>query len=168
MTTNSAGMVYVETSIISYLTARSPRELLAAAWQASTIDWWDNHRHRFQLFTSELTFQEASRGDRAASARRLAALEYVTLLEVTGVMRQFADVIVKEEVLPASAWIDAAHIAVCGVSGIDYLLTWNFHHLTNPRTRNLIHALCERYGYTSPQICSPFELIGLTGEIIDG
>ena len=74
MTTNSVGMVYVETSIISYLTARSPRELLAAAWQATTIDWWDNHRHRFQLFTSELTFQEASRGDRAASARRLAGL----------------------------------------------------------------------------------------------
>ncbi len=168
MTTNSAGTVYIETSVVSYLTARSPRELMAAAWQAATVDWWDNHRNRFQLFTSELTFQEASRGDKEASARRLAALDDVTILQVNSIMRQFADVIVQERVLPASAWIDAAHIAVCAISGIDYLPTWNFHHLTNVQTRNLVHALCEQHGYTSPQICTPFELMSLSGEINNG
>ena len=168
MTTNSAGMVYVETSIISYLTARSPRELLAAAWQAATIDWWDNHRHRFQLFTSELTFQEASRSDRAASARRLAALEGMIVLPYTDAVDRLVAVFTRSSAVPEGSRDDAVHIAEAAVHGIDYLLSWNFRHLNNVVAQPLIRALCDQEGYTSPQICSPFELIGLTGEIIDG
>ena len=63
MTISNAGTVYIETSVVSYLTARAPRELLAAAWQAATIDLWDEHRSRYQLFTSQLTLDEASQGD---------------------------------------------------------------------------------------------------------
>lgn len=44
--------VYVETSIVSYLTARPTNDLLAAAWQKITSDWWDTQRSRFSLYTS--------------------------------------------------------------------------------------------------------------------
>jgi hypothetical protein len=46
--------VYIETSIVSYLTARPTRSILAAAWQQATEDWWSFQRSRFELFTSEL------------------------------------------------------------------------------------------------------------------
>ncbi|HIJ57099.1 MAG TPA: hypothetical protein HPQ03_13390 [Deltaproteobacteria bacterium] len=55
--------VYLETSIISYLTARPSSDLLAAALQKVTIDWWDTQRIRFDLFASEIVIEEAGRGD---------------------------------------------------------------------------------------------------------
>ena len=49
--------VYVETSVVSYLTARAASSLLAAAWQTATVEWWDAHRPRFDLCTSVLTIE---------------------------------------------------------------------------------------------------------------
>jgi hypothetical protein len=51
--------VYIETSIVSYLTARPSSDLLAAAWQKVTIDWWDTQRQRFDLFVSGIVVEEA-------------------------------------------------------------------------------------------------------------
>ena len=45
--------VYIETSIVSYLTARPARDLLAAAWQNATNRWWETRRQLFELFTSQ-------------------------------------------------------------------------------------------------------------------
>lgn len=49
--------VYVETSILSYLTARPSRDLLAAAHQQVTRGWWEEQRSRFQVFVSPLVEQ---------------------------------------------------------------------------------------------------------------
>ncbi|HKZ41461.1 MAG TPA: hypothetical protein VJ044_10895, partial [Candidatus Hodarchaeales archaeon] len=66
--------VYIETSIISYLTARPSRDLLATAWQQVTIDWWDTQRDRFDLYTSDIVIEEVGRGDDLAISRRLETL----------------------------------------------------------------------------------------------
>ena len=66
--------VYIETSIISYLTARPSSNLIAAAWQKETTDWWESQRHRFSLCVSDLVIEEAGRGDKGAARRRLAKL----------------------------------------------------------------------------------------------
>jgi hypothetical protein len=81
--------VYIETSIISYLVARPSRDLLAAAWQKVTIDWWDTQRDRFDLYTSDLVIEEAGRGDDSAVSRRLAALAWIPSLEITPVLHKF-------------------------------------------------------------------------------
>jgi hypothetical protein len=75
--------VYIETSIISYLTARPSRDLLAAAWQKVTIDWWETQRYRFDLYTSDIVIEEAGRGDDTAVFRRLEALAAIPPLEIT-------------------------------------------------------------------------------------
>ncbi len=75
--------VYIETSIISYLTARPSRDLLAAAWQKVTIDWWDTQRDRFNLYTSDIVIEEAARGDDSAVFRRLQVLAGIPALEIT-------------------------------------------------------------------------------------
>ena len=41
--------VCLETTIPSYLTSRPSRDLLVAAHQQITSDWWNDHRHRFSL-----------------------------------------------------------------------------------------------------------------------
>ena len=44
--------VYLETTIPSYLTARPSRDLVTAAHQQITREWWDTRRHAFDLFVS--------------------------------------------------------------------------------------------------------------------
>ena len=72
--------VYIETSVISYLTARSSNNLIAAAWQKETIDWWETQRERFDWYISEVVIEEAGRGDDLAASRRLQALEDIEVL----------------------------------------------------------------------------------------
>ncbi len=55
--------VYIETSIVSYLTARPSNNLIAAAWHKETVDWWETQRDRFDLYISEVVVEEAGRGD---------------------------------------------------------------------------------------------------------
>jgi hypothetical protein len=50
--------VYLETSIISYLTARPSRDIIIAAHQELTNEWWENRRKRFDLFVHSLLFRK--------------------------------------------------------------------------------------------------------------
>ena len=162
MTNENTKIVYVETSVVSYLTARATSNLLAAAWQAATAEWWDTHKSRFELCTSALTIEEAGRGSREAAARRLKALGGIAMLPITETAINLADALIRRRVLPGSALNDAVHIAVSAVHGVDYLLTWNFRHLANAETKPLVRELCEVQGYPSPEICTPSELMGGT------
>lgn len=152
--------VYIETSVVSYLTARPTSNLVAAAWQKTTADWWDAHRPRFDIRTSDLTIEEAGRGNPQAAARRLEALDGIPILPITGPVVELSAALLHGRALPSNAQNDAIHIGVSAVHGVDYLLTWNFRHLANAETRGTIRSVCERQGFTSPEICTPSELIG--------
>lgn len=152
--------VYVETSILSYLTARPSRDLLAAAHQQITREWWDNHRTRFDIFVSPLVVEESKRGDQDAASRRVVAIEGLQVLEVVEEAYELASALIREGALPPSAQDDAAHIALAAVHGMDYLLTWNCRHIGNAETKPVIRSVCARNGYTCPEICTPEELMG--------
>ncbi len=162
MSTQNTKTVYVETSVVSYLTARATSNLLAAAWQTATAEWLDTHKPRFELRTSSPTIEEAGRGSQEAAARRLEALGGIAVLPITDAAVKLADVLIHRRVLPVSALNDAIHIAVSAVHGVDYLLTWNFRHLANAETRPLVREIIELQGYPSPEICTPSELMGGT------
>ena len=72
--------VYIETSIVSYLTARPSNNLIAAAWQQMTLEWWEQRRERFELFTSDATIEEAGKGDYGAAQARLEVLNALPLV----------------------------------------------------------------------------------------
>lgn len=152
--------VYVETSILSYLTARPTRDLMAAARQQITRDWWDTHRMRFDLFVSPLVDQEAKRGDPDAARRRVEALGNLPALEVVDEAYDLAAALIAEGALPPSAEDDAAHIALAAVHGMDYLLTWNCRHIDNAETKPIVRSVCIAHGYSCPEICTPEELMG--------
>ena len=61
--------VYIETSIVSYLVADPSRDLLTAANQQVTRDWWQQRRTGFVCVASQEVVAEASRGD-AEQVRR--------------------------------------------------------------------------------------------------
>ena len=152
--------VYVETSVISYLAAKPSRNILAAAWQQTTREWWDKRRTHFQLFTSALVIAEAAEGDSEAARRRLEKLRGIPDLEVTDAAAILAKRLVGGGALPGEALDDAMHIAVAAVHGVDYLLTWNYRHLDNAERKPLVRSVCAAAGYECPEICTPQELMG--------
>jgi len=152
--------VYVETSILSYLAARPSRDLLAAARQQVTREWWDAHRARFELFASPLIDQEARRGDPDAARRRVEALGDLPLLEIAEEVYDLAAALIAEGALPSSAGGDAMHIALAAVHGMDYLLTWNCRHIDNAEIKPMVRSICAARGYSCPEICTPEELMG--------
>lgn len=151
--------LYVETSIVSYLTARPSRDIITAARQEITREWWNARRARFQLFTSEFTVEEAEEGDLEAAGRRLDALSEAEELELHEEARPLARTLVEDGPLPEKAALDALHIAVCTTSEMDYLLTWNMKHIANAAMRNQIEEICRSIGYEPPIMCTPEELM---------
>lgn len=124
--------VYLETTIISYLVGWLNRhDLYVAANQEFTRDWWLKRRHDFDLFASAIVVKEARDGEPELASARLAYLKDVTLLEVTEEANQLKGDLLRGAALPAKAELDALHIAVATVHGLDYLLSWNCRHIAN-------------------------------------
>ena len=67
--------VYIETSVVSYLTARPSRDLVTAAYQEITREWWRSARGTYEWVASELVAAEAGAGDPDAAAYTGHALE---------------------------------------------------------------------------------------------
>lgn len=156
---NETKTVYLETTIVSYLAALPSRDLIKAARQELTWEWWNERRGCYHLYVSQLVAREAAQGDAAAAKRRLELLSGIPLLDVTDEAIEVAAALIFEERLPAVAADDALHIAVAAVHGVDYLLTWNCTHLANASLRDDVRfALLER-GYDPPSVCTPDELM---------
>ena len=151
--------LYVETSVVSYLTARPSRDIITAARQQLTQKWWRT-RGRYELFASQFVLEEAEAGDKQAARQRLKVLKGLPLLPASAEADVLAKSLRQGVPLPERAAIDALHLAVAVVGGMDYLLTWNFKHLANAALRNRIEDLCRTNGYQPPVICTPEELLG--------
>jgi hypothetical protein len=152
--------VYIETSIISYLTARPSRNLIVAARQQQTWDWWENHRQKYDLYSSNLVIAEASKGDAKQSKRRILALKNIARLGINTACEELAEKIITQSTIPDNAQDDALHIAITSYHGMTFLLTWNFRHLANAHIIPKVRKLVVESGYQFPQICTPEELIG--------
>ena len=151
--------VYIETTIPSYLTAWPSRDLVTAAHQQVTREWWETRRNDFDLFVSAIVIEEARAGDERAAARRLEAVEDLPLLELTGEVTGFSEKLIELHMIPEEKAEDALHVAVAVVHGMDYLLTWNLSHIANAEVRNKIERACRFMGYEPPTICTPEELL---------
>lgn len=115
--------VYIETTVVSYLTARRTTDVIRQGQQEITKQWWDNRRPEFALFTSQFVLDEAAAGDAAAAADRLATLVGIDLLSIGPEVPPLASHLLTTGALPMKARLDALHLAVAAVNGLEYLLT---------------------------------------------
>jgi hypothetical protein len=152
--------IYIETTIPSYLTARPSRDIVQAARQQLTREWWDVERRNYDLCISQIVLDEAAAGDAEAAQRRMAVIDTLPLLDLTFEVDGLAETIMQSGLLPASASRDAVHIAVTAVHQVHFLLTWNCRHIANATIfRDLQHIIMSA-GYDVPVICTPEELLG--------
>ena len=150
--------VYVETTIVSYLVAGPTKDVVQAAHQRVTREWWAA-RNRFELFVSAAVVAEARRGDVTAAARRLGALSGIPQLSAGPRVGTLVQALLRPGVLPKPARVDAVHVAIAAIHGVDYLLTWNLRHLANAALRGKIDEVCRAAGVVPPIICTPEELM---------
>lgn len=152
--------IYIESTIPSYVVARPARDLLQAARQQLTRDWWEFHREQHELFTSQVVLDEIAAGERTMAERRLELMAGLSLLISTPDVETLADDVLKSGLLPATADGDAAHIALATAYGMDILLTWNCRHIANAAIVGRLRKLVAERGYTLPEIYTPEELLG--------
>lgn len=155
--------VYIETSVISYLTAWRSRDLVIAGNQETTREWWDR-RNEFDIFISQFVLDEAAAGDPGAANARIDALKGIRELEVVEQVIEIGQELIMQTALPAKAKLDALHIAVAALHRMNFLLTWNCTHIANPMQRPMIESVIRGFGYAPPVICTPQELLGALNE----
>jgi len=151
--------VYIETTVVSYLAARPSRDLIVAAHQQVTVEWWENELPKLEPFISPLVIEEASRGDEAASKLRLEKISEFSVLEITSDVRDLAELYFEKILIPDKARGDAFHLAVATYHGMDFLVSWNFSHILNARVRAVIQEVNAFRGISTPIICTPEELM---------
>ena len=151
--------VYIETSVISYLTAKPSRDLIVTAHQQITIDWWGNALPNYEAFISPIVLEEISGGDDSAVQSRLEKVSTFPVLEVLPEIRNLADVYFSSLEIPEKARADAYHLAIASWHGVDFLVSWNCTHIVNGRIKMLIEEINARQGIRTPIICTPEELM---------
>jgi hypothetical protein len=156
--------VYLETTIIGYLAMRLSRDLLVAANQQLTRDWWDNHRHKYESVISRFVIDECAKGDPTAAQERQTYINELQLINLPADVKPLADALLSRVSLPKKAEYDALHISAAAVNGVEYLLTWNCSHIANPALRRKIDAICRDLGHEPPVICTPQELMEINHE----
>lgn len=152
--------VYIETTIISYLVGRlNRRDLYVAANQEFTRQWWAEQKDAFHLYASVIVRDEAADGDGTLASARLAYLDETTLLQVDADSEHLQAAILRDTGIPRKAELDALHIAIAAVNGMDYLLTWNCRHIANAFILPRVYSVCRSAGFEPPLICTPPELM---------
>ncbi len=151
--------VYVDTTVVSYLTAKPSREIVTAAHQQITLEWWLSADSRFNLVASDLVIEEAGGGDPPAARARLTALEGLEIIDATTESEALTEELLASGALPPAAGRDAAHVATAVTNGVDYLVTCNLRHMANAPVRAAIERACRRAGYRHTAICTPEELL---------
>jgi hypothetical protein len=152
--------IYIETTIPSYYVSRPSRNVVQLARQELTREWWDFHRSRYDLFTSQVVLEEAADGEAVMAQDRLDLLAGIPLLDINDEVAELAEELVESGILPVIAARDAIHIASSAVHRMQFLLTWNCRHIANPHLRERIRVCFSRHGVDLPVICTPEEFIG--------
>ncbi len=152
--------VYIETTIPSYLTARPSRDLLVAAHQQLTRDWWESRSAAFDLYVSEAVLEEAAAGDSSVARMRLDLLAGIPVLALSSEILKVAEALVAVGPIPGKAAGDALHIAIATGYACEYLLTWNCRHIANAEIQRAAALVVRKQGFELPTICTPEELMG--------
>lgn len=151
--------VYIESTIPSFLTARTSVNQKAMWKKRQTQIWWDKKRGLYRCYTSNFTLEEIQRGDPDAAARRLRVMSDIHELFLIDEIEPLANSLIRLLGIPEKAFIDAYHLAVTICHQLDFLLTWNCTHLANPEIQKCLFDYCRFNDLHMPILCTPADFI---------
>lgn len=150
--------LYVESSVISYLTARPASVELKRAHQHLTATWW-KRRNEWDCFLSPLVMFEIAQGDPEAAKRRYEKARLLSVFPDSSNAGSLADLLVARKLVPEASASDALHLALAATHHAHYLLTWNQAHLDNIELRSRIEDLIRGWGLTPAKVLTPERLL---------
>lgn len=151
--------VYIESTVISYVTAKPSRDLIVAAHQQITTEWWASVRPKVDCFISPFVIQEISAGDEEAAKKRLETVGDLPVLEVNKEIQQLAQRYFDALEIAEKAKLDASHLAVAVWHEVDYLLSWNCKHIVSGRVKKMLEKINTDLNMKTPVFCTPEELM---------
>ena len=155
---------YLKTTIPSYLAAYPSRDLIIAAHQQITSEWWQTANTRFNLFISEAVLAEIRYGDEDAASRRLKIIEGIPVLAINEDILFLIQSYGEKLGLKGRAKADIPHFAFAVSYKMDYLITWNCAHIANGEIiRRLMNVNSELNRHT-PLIVTPDEILETLGD----
>jgi predicted nucleic acid-binding protein len=152
-------IVYLETSVISYLTARPSRDLIVAAHQQLLHEWWDKIQPQVECVVSPFVLEEIAKGDKQAARRRLELVANLVALPHNDEIEQLAHRYFTALQIPEKSKLDAFHLAIGVWHQVDYILSWNCSHIVNTRARTILQAINSQLGLVTPIVCTPEEFM---------
>ncbi|MBC7708817.1 MAG: type II toxin-antitoxin system VapC family toxin [Rhizobacter sp.] len=152
-------IVYIETSVISYLTSRPTADPIKSAWQAVTAQWWNTKLTQVTACVSPYVIEEISAGDPQAAQQRIKMIRPSTVLDTNDQIEARADFLLLGGGLPPKARFDALHIACAAFHNVNVVMTWNFKHIANPVQLPVMRGLCAARGFRLPELVSPLEMM---------
>ncbi len=150
--------VYIESTILSYLVSSPSRDVIVAARQAVTREWWEFDAPNFDLVLSQVVLDEIAAGNPLQAKNRMKYASKISALEISESAVELAQAIQQRGLVPPNEARDALHISVATVWKIDYLLTWNCKHIANAQIIKQLQNYVKTYGYDLPIICTPESL----------
>jgi predicted nucleic acid-binding protein len=151
--------VYIETTVISYLTAKPSRDLLIAAHQQVTHEWWEKALSHLEVFVSSIVLEEILKGDEQAAKLRFERVSSFPLLEVLPEVRDLAESYFSAIEIPEKARGDSYHLALATWHGMDFMVSWNCTHIVSGRVKRIVEEINATYGIRTPIVCTPEELM---------
>jgi predicted nucleic acid-binding protein len=151
--------VYIETTVISYLTAKPSRDLLIAAHQQVTHEWWEKALSHLEVFVSPIVLEEILKGDEQAAKLRFERVSSFPLLEVLPEVRDLAESYFSAIEIPEKARGDSYHLALATWHGMDFMVSWNCTHIVRGRVKRIVEEINATYGIRTPIVCTPEELM---------
>lgn len=150
--------VYIETTILSYLVSRPSRDIIVAARQELTRQWWDYSKPTYDCVLSQIVLDEIEAGDPTHAANRMDHASVLGVLAVNQGCLDLAQLYLDRGYVPKNEIRDALHIAVAVIWKVDYLLTWNCKHIANAHALRQLRKFSENLGHEFPHVCTPDEL----------
>ena len=150
--------LFIETTIPSLATARPSLDVITAGRQEVTKLFWELERHKYQLFVSQDVLDECALGDPEVAKRRLDFLAGIPILPKTREMLELAYVYQKLLEIPDRAMTDSLHISTSVLTGMHYLLSWNFAHF-GIKSYERLREYNDKHGLKTPFLTAPDALI---------
>ncbi len=123
-----------------------------------TKEFW-HKTDAYELHISTLVIDELSQAaPKNLRENLLKLVDNCAVLKLDGEAEVLAEVYVNARVLPQKYFNDALHIAIAVVNGIKFLVSWNFKHFVNVKTRQMVNLVNLKEGYGVIEIIAPPEL----------
>lgn len=151
--------VYLESTVVSYLTSRPSRDSLVLSRQEATRQLWNVYFDDFEFIVSNIVVGEIRKGDQKEVQRRLKAIADFRILEKPPAADSLTQLLLDSGAVPHNSRSDAQHISIATVHSLDYLISWNFKHIVNESKREYIYKVCRNAGYSTSCLCTPITII---------